>query len=88
MKVEPRDQIIPCWIEKYRPESHCDGRETSARLESIKNNAKAIAWLESGLKRHENILFEFLRQGNGGCQTTPIFAGLGNTYLRRAMTAN
>ena len=34
MKVEPRDQINPCWIEKYRPESYCDGRETSARLES------------------------------------------------------
>ena len=35
MKVELRDQIIPCWIEKYRPESHCDGRETSARLDSM-----------------------------------------------------
>ena len=34
MKVEPRDQINPCWIEKYRTESYCDGRETSARLES------------------------------------------------------
>ena len=36
MKVEPREQIFPSWIEKYRPESHCDGRETSARLDSIK----------------------------------------------------
>ena len=35
MKVELRDQIIPCWIEKFRPESHCDGRETSARLDSM-----------------------------------------------------
>ena len=34
MKVEPRDQINPSWIVKYRPESHCDGRETSARLDS------------------------------------------------------
>ena len=34
MKVEPQNQNNPCYIEKYRPESHCDGRETSARLES------------------------------------------------------
>ena len=34
MKVDLRDQIIPCWIEKYRPESHCDGRVTSAHLVS------------------------------------------------------
>ena len=37
MKVEPRDQFNPSWIEKYRPESYCDGRETSAHLVSLKN---------------------------------------------------
>ena len=40
MKVEPRDQINPSWIEKYRPESHCDGRETSARLDSLSVSGK------------------------------------------------
>ena len=34
MKAEPRDHINPSWIVKYRPESHCDGRETFARLDS------------------------------------------------------
>ena len=34
LAAKPRDEEKPCWIEKYRPEDHCDGPGTSARLES------------------------------------------------------
>ena len=35
LEAKPRDEEKPCRIEKYRPKDHCDGRETSARLESF-----------------------------------------------------
>ena len=44
MKVEPRHDNIPCLMEKYRPESHCDGRETSARLDSV-NFSNEFLWI-------------------------------------------
>ena len=36
LEVEPRDEKKPCWIEKFRPEGYSDGKETSARLDSLR----------------------------------------------------